>query len=81
MRHMLKEGDKGEQVKEMQHWLNDHGYKAGEEDGIFGEKTKDAVIQFQSTEKIVTDGIIGSQTQIAMERKDSNKDVNFQKIR
>ncbi|WP_414470016.1 peptidoglycan-binding domain-containing protein [Methanobacterium sp. ACI-7] len=81
MRHMLKEGDKGEQVKEMQHWLNDHGYKAGTEDGVFGEKTKDAVIQFQSTEKIVTDGIIGSQTQIAMERKDSNKDVNFQKIR
>ncbi|MGB9936340.1 MAG: peptidoglycan-binding domain-containing protein [Methanobacterium sp.] len=81
MRHILKEGDKGEQVKTLQHWLNDHGYKAGDEDGFFGEKTKDAVIQFQSAEKIVTDGIIGSQTQIAMERKDNNRDVNFQKIR
>lgn len=81
MRHMLKEGDKGEQVKEMQHWLNDHGYKAGEEDGVFGEKTRDAVIQFQGANKIVTDGIIGSQTQIVMERMDSKRDVNFEKMK
>lgn len=81
MKHMLKVGDKGEQIKEMQRWLNDHGYKAGEEDGVFGEKTLDAVIQFQGANKIVTDGIIGSQTQIVMERIDKGGDVNFQKIR
>jgi len=68
MKHMLKKGDSGEQVKEIQHWLNVRGYKAGEEDGVFGEKTRAAVIQFQSAKKIVTDGVVGSQTQITMER-------------
>ena len=68
MEHMLKLGDKGQQVKMMQQWLNNHGFKAGEEDGIFGEKTRDAVIEFQGRKKIVTDGMIGSQTQITMER-------------
>lgn len=68
MKHMLKEGDNGEQVKEIQHWLNLQGYKAGNEDGFFGEKTREAVIQFQSSKKIVTDGVVGSQTQITMER-------------
>ncbi len=70
MKHMLKEGDSGEQVKEIQHWLNIHGYKAGKEDGVFGEKTREAVIQFQSAKKIVVDGVAGSQTQITMERMD-----------
>ncbi|HEX3012800.1 MAG TPA: peptidoglycan-binding domain-containing protein [Methanobacterium sp.] len=68
MKHILKMGDSGEQVKDIQHWLNDHGYNAGEEDGIFGEKTRGAVIQFQSAKKIVTDGIVGSQTQLTIER-------------
>ena len=68
MKHILKKGDSGEQIKKIQHWLNDHGYKAGEEDGIFGEKTRGAVIQFQSAKKIVTDGVVGSQTQLTMER-------------
>lgn len=68
MKHILKEGDSGEQVKNVQHWLNTHGYKSGEEDGIFGEKTRGAVIQFQSAEKIITDGIVGSQTQLTIER-------------
>lgn len=73
MQHMLKIGDKGKQVKRMQHWLNVHGYKAGEEDGFFGEKTRDAVIQFQGAKKIVTDGMIGSQTQLTMERIDKEE--------
>ncbi len=70
MKHMLKEGDSGEQIKEVQHWLNDHGYKAGQEDGVFGEKTREAVVQFQSAKKIIVDGMVGSQTQITMERMD-----------
>jgi peptidoglycan hydrolase-like protein with peptidoglycan-binding domain len=70
MQHMLKVGDKGKQVKMIQHWLNDHGYKAGEEDGVFGEKTREAVIEFQGKKEIVTDGIVGSQTQLRMEQLD-----------
>ena len=70
MKHILKKGDNGKQIKEIQHWLNDHGYNAGKEDGNFGEKTHEAIIQFQSAKKIKTDGIAGSQTQITMERMD-----------
>lgn len=70
MKLILKKGDTGEEVRKIQNWLNDHGYKAGEEDGIFGEKTRAAVIQFQSAKKIVTDGVAGSQTQLTMERMD-----------
>ena len=74
MHLIFKEGDKGEDVKNIQHWLNDHGFKAGQEDGIFGEKTREAVIQFQSSKKIVTDGIAGSQTQLTMERIDKKRE-------
>lgn len=70
MHLILQKGDKGKEVKKIQHWLNTHGYKAGEEDGMFGEKTRDAVIELQSAKKIKTDGIAGSQTQITMERMD-----------
>ena len=68
MKHILKKGDSGEQVKDVQRWLNEHGYNAGHEDGSFGEKTREAVIQFQSAKKIVTDGVVGSQTQLTIER-------------
>jgi peptidoglycan hydrolase-like protein with peptidoglycan-binding domain len=65
---ILEKGAEGEEVKKIQHWLNDHGYKAGVEDGIFGDKTRAAVIQFQSAKKIVTNGIVNPQTQIVMDR-------------
>lgn len=75
MKHILKMGDTGEEVKKWQHWLNDHGFNAGEEDGVFGEKTHAAVIQFQSTKKIVVDGVIGSQTQLTIERIKKEGDI------
>lgn len=68
MKLMLKKGDTGEEVRKIQHWLNDHGYNAGDEDGVFGDKTRMAVIQLQGAKKIVTDGVVGSQTQLTMER-------------
>ena len=69
----LEKGAEGTEVKKIQRWLNDHGYNAGEEDGVFGEKTREAVIQFQSSKKIVTDGIVGSQTQLTIERIEKNE--------
>jgi N-acetylmuramoyl-L-alanine amidase len=70
MHLIYQKGDKGKDIKKIQHWLNAHGYKTGQEDGTFGEKTREAVIEFQSVEKIKTDGIAGSQTQIRMEKID-----------
>ncbi|MDI6723813.1 MAG: peptidoglycan-binding domain-containing protein [Methanobacterium sp.] len=48
--------------KKIHRWLNAHGYKAGEEDGIFGDKTRTSVIEFQSGEIIVVNGIASSRT-------------------
>lgn len=59
---ILQKGTSGDEVKLLQYWLNAHGYNCGSEDGEFGEKTRGAVIQFQSTESIVADGIVGPQT-------------------
>jgi murein L,D-transpeptidase YcbB/YkuD len=50
----LKVGSKGENVKCLQTKLT--GLVA---DGVFGPKTKAAVIVFQTTNKLVPDGIVG----------------------
>lgn len=54
----LEKGAEGKEVKELQRWLNDHGYSAGEEDGVFGDRTRAAVIQFQGEKDILTNGIV-----------------------
>ena len=38
MHLILQKGNKGKDVKKIQHWLNNHGYKAGEEDGNIWRK-------------------------------------------
>jgi len=64
----LEKGDEGEDVKKIQHWLNEHGYNAGKEDGIFGDETRAAVIQFQGEKSILTNGIINHQTRTVMDK-------------
>ncbi len=61
---------KGEDVKELQKYLNNHNYivsltgpgSQGNETTYFGLKTKQAVIKFQLTHKLVGDGIVGKMT-------------------
>lgn len=60
--HMLKKGMKGEDVRTMQVYLNALGYNCGTADGIFGNKTVEAVKAFQSAEGLTVDGIAGQQT-------------------
>jgi uncharacterized repeat protein (TIGR02059 family) len=50
---------KGKDVKDLQTYLNTHTYNCGLADGIFGNKTKQAVILFQKANKITADGIAG----------------------
>ena len=69
----LEKGAEGEEVKKIQHWLNDHGYNAGKEDGLFGDKTRAAVIQFQGEKSILTNGIVNPQTQVVMKRISKNE--------
>lgn len=53
---------KGQDVKDLQTYLNTHNYNCGIADGIFGNLTKAAVIKFQLTNNLQGDGIVGPLT-------------------
>lgn len=59
---VLKVGSYGSEVKSIQTKLNTIGYSSGSVDGIFGWKTKSAVISFQRDYGLMVDGIVGPQT-------------------
>ena len=57
---LLKIGTKGNEVKELQEFLNIGA------DGIFGKGTESAVKKWQSANKLTADGIVGNATWNAM---------------
>lgn len=59
---ILKLGDRGPEVREVQKKLNALDYTAGSEDGVFGEKTRKAVIALQQNKGLTADGIVGRMT-------------------
>ncbi len=59
---ILKEGSTGQQVVNLQYVLNRQGFYSGSLDGIFGPKTKAAVVQFQQNHRLEADGIVGTAT-------------------
>jgi N-acetylmuramoyl-L-alanine amidase len=54
---LLKEGTKGERVKELQRILN-----LSKVDGLYGQITKQAVIAFQQKNGLKPDGVVGAKT-------------------
>lgn len=64
---MLKLDSRGETVRTLQENLAVLGYRPGPADGVFGEKTEDAVILFQEAEGLYADGIAGPQTLQALD--------------
>jgi peptidoglycan hydrolase-like protein with peptidoglycan-binding domain len=65
----LRKGDKKADgwVEYLQHVLNDHlGAGTVDVDGSFGQKTLNAVIKFQTQNKLKVDGIVGNQTWAAL---------------
>jgi len=68
-------GQKGNEVKQLQQFLNTHGYivsktgpgSLGQETTVFGHATKAAVIKFQKANKIDPIGIVGPATRKAIE--------------
>ena len=60
-RNQLSYGSQGSDVTELQKLLNNHGYGL-DEDGIFGENTKNAVTDFQQKKGLTVDGIVGTNT-------------------
>ena len=63
----LKVGCSGSDVKLLQETLNGLGYECGTPDGIFGTKTRNAVIAFQKAHGLTADGVVGEKTRAAMD--------------
>ena len=61
------------QTKTMQTKLKNWGYYKGSVDGIYGPKTKAAVISFQKKNGLVADGIVGPKTLAALGMSTSTK--------
>ena len=59
---MLRTGSRGDAVRKLQEMLNVKGYTCGSVDGIFGSKTKAAVLAFQKANGLGADGIVGPLT-------------------
>ena len=64
---LLRKGDKGDDVKLLQHRLNLLGWRLTE-DGIWGVQTDSAVRGYQYRAGLTVDGIVGPKTQAALIR-------------
>ncbi len=64
----LKLNDTGSSVQLIQLALIRSGFLSGEPDGIFGERTEEAVINFQKAFSLIPDGIVGERTFSALKR-------------
>ena len=65
---LLKKCSKGDSVKLLQELLNKHEFNLTV-DGDFGNKTEEAVKQFQKRLNLTVDGIVGSKTFEALQAK------------
>ncbi len=63
---LLQEGDKGPLVLDLQQRLISLGYWLGSPNGVFGDSTQQAVFAIQKAAGIPVDGLVGPQTQAAL---------------
>ena len=59
---LIKQGSKSVYVLIAQDGLNTLGYRAGGLDGIYGSRTRNAVINYQRSRGLSVDGIVGCNT-------------------
>lgn len=64
---LMELGDTGRQVETVQRRLQELGYFDGPITGYYGELTVDAVEEFQSRNGLAVDGIVGPQTERALQ--------------
>ncbi len=72
---LIRSGNGGEHVKQIQLRLMELGFYNGEIDGQFGPSTKNSVIWFQTQHGLDADGIIGSSTYNVLFGKEAQKAV------
>lgn len=68
---VLKRGDHGEAVRNLQETLKAKGYFPGNIDDDFGKLTEDAVVLFQKDHGLKIDGKVGALTMAALEKAPS----------
>jgi peptidoglycan hydrolase-like protein with peptidoglycan-binding domain len=62
----LRYGSTGDDVTTLQNRLIELGYLTGTADGTFGTSTKTALVAFQTANKLVRDGVAGTETQAVL---------------
>ena len=62
----LYNGSRGEAVRKLQQALIDLGFLNDKADGVFGNKTEEAVRKFQAANGLTADGICGSKTLVIL---------------
>jgi len=62
----IRKGSRGAYVERVQQWLSVNDYEVGTIDGIFGRKTKKAVMKFQKDNGLKVDGIFGKKSHEVM---------------
>lgn len=65
---LLKRGSSGNEVLELQTFLNNAGYNCGTPDGKFGLKTQAALSKFQVANGLVGDGVAGAMTRVVLNK-------------
>jgi peptidoglycan hydrolase-like protein with peptidoglycan-binding domain len=55
-----------DQIRQLQQALNEHGFNAGEVDGVFGARTREALKRFQSQAGLPATGELDAQTLTAV---------------
>jgi N-acetylmuramoyl-L-alanine amidase len=59
---LIREGDRSEEVADIQARMRALGFGVDDESGVFGASTKEAVRAFQQNRQILVDGIVGPNT-------------------
>lgn len=67
-RPILRAGDRGAFVLDLQYQLDRLRYFVGKLDGVFGSRTREAVLAFQADNGLTVDGVVGSQTWSILDR-------------
>ena len=64
----LQRGSEGNEVMELQKYLNRIGYNVGIPDGKFGLITQAAVVQFQIANNLANDGVVGEEVRVLLNK-------------